>query len=240
MNWRSFFTYSKNEILATTILLIVIILTVSANVYFSKRNNNRIVIKENDSLVITFQKLQDSLEFISNNQKNTIYKYEGRSANQLHKDKQNSNSYSVKFQYVKQEKFSEYKAISLNECDTLEWKKVPGIGSAFASRIVKYQAKLGGYISVSQLREVYGIDNELYEKILPYIYIDSNYQTKKININKLEFKEILAHPYINFEQTQAIFNLRRRKGKVDSIQELSMLDIFTSNDIQKIKPYITF
>jgi hypothetical protein len=35
----------------------------------------------------------------------------------------------------------------------------------FSKRIVNYREKLGGFISKEQIREVYGISNELYQSI---------------------------------------------------------------------------
>ncbi len=44
----------------------------------------------------------------------------------------------------------------------------------------------------------------------------------------------------DFEQTKAIVNLRRRTGDIKSINQLAMLDEFTSEDIERITPYIEF
>jgi hypothetical protein len=101
---------------------------------------------------------------------------------------------------------------------------------------------LGGYISINQLKEVYGFSDELFEAVAPFIreedFVTAN--CVKININQVEFKEILAHPYINFEQTKAIVNLRKRTGNITSTSQLAMLDEFTSEDIERITPYIDF
>jgi DNA uptake protein ComE-like DNA-binding protein len=101
---------------------------------------------------------------------------------------------------------------------------------------------LGGYMSINQLKEVYGVTDELFEDITPFIHEDmiGIEYCVKLNINKLDFKEILAHPYIDFEQTKAIVNLRRRTGNIKSIKELAMLDEFTPKDIERIYPYIDF
>ena len=117
-------------------------------------------------------------------------------------------------------------------------RKLPGIGSSYASRIVKYRELLGGYVSLEQLLEVYGMENELYSRIIPYISTDTNY--RKIKVNELEFRELLRHPYLNYKQVQAIVSLRRRKGDIVSIGELSMLDEFTSADIDRLEPYLEF
>ena len=57
-------------------------------------------------------------------------------------------------------KFPAGTVIELNQADTLTLKKIPGIGSTFARRIVGYRELLGGFYTVHQLAEVYGIDEE--------------------------------------------------------------------------------
>ena len=43
--------------------------------------------------------------------------------------------------------------INLNEADTTELKKIPGIGSAIARMIVNYRTQLGGFYKIEQLQE---------------------------------------------------------------------------------------
>jgi len=74
--------------------------------------------------------------------------------------------------------------------------------------------------------------------MVPYITLDANY--RKIKVNEWEFKELLKHPYLNYKQVQAIVNLRRKKGDIVSINELAMLDEFTSEDIYRLEPYLEF
>lgn len=151
--------------------------------------------------------------------------------------KTNRNTQSIQSQN-KIIKLSPGETISLNSTDTTEWKMIPGIGSAYSLRIVKYRALLGGYVDKEQLLEVYGIDNEMYSRISPYIKADSNY--RKLEINDLEFKELLRHPYLSYEQVQAIFNLKNKKGDISSINELAMLEEFSTEDIKRLESYIEF
>lgn len=95
-----------------------------------------------------------------------------------------------------------------------------------------------GFVRKEQLLEVYGVNNELYVRIAPYIESGGNVQ--QVRVNQLEFKELLRHPYLSYKQVQAIVNLRNRKGRVDSIRELGMLDEFTSDDIYRLEPYLEF
>ena len=54
----------------------------------------------------------------------------------------------------RQEKFPEGIRVELNTADTATLKKIPGIGSYYARRIVDYRNRLGGFVSVAQLKEM--------------------------------------------------------------------------------------
>ncbi len=245
MHWKDFFHYQKSERAAIILLLILIVLALIFNILISRNQSLYMTdTARTDSLNKAFDEFRKNLirkdsasveekrEYAP--KKKSDYRYSHRDS-LYRRDNEPSETYTA---LPKTDKFSESETLSLNETDTAEWKKIPGIGSSYASRIVKYQNLLGGFYDVEQLREVYGIDNALFVKISPYIVPGGN--IRKMNINKTEFKTLLSHPYLNYKQTQAIFNLRKKKGSIDSIDELSMLDEFTSSDLERLKPYLEF
>lgn len=61
--------------------------------------------------------------------------------------------------------------VELNSADTTELKRLRGIGSVLSARIVKYRTKLGGFSSVEELKNVYGLSDETYQSILPHVWI---------------------------------------------------------------------
>lgn len=245
MKWKDFLYFQKGDKIAVILLLILIVLVMILNMLLSHRNSREIVLVQNDSIVKAFQEFQDSLHLkeydvskqsYSSYSSQKTYPERERTYDNSATNEQGNKTPHVPF--VRQEKLTAGETIPLNSTDTAEWKKIPGIGSAFAERIVKYRSGLGGFVSIDQLREVYGVDNDLFSRISPYISVDGNY--RKIALNKLEFKELLSHPYLNYKQVQAISNLRRRKGNIASINELAMLDEFTSDDIERLRPYLEF
>ena len=249
MRWKDYLYFSPAEKIAVLILVVIIVLSFGLNVLLSRRSSQPISIHQNDSLIAAFDRLQESL--VDKEIKSISYDNKPTTINRRNSSREGTSSSNrgnqstvnrEKPQYIKQEKFTTPGSISLNETDTTEWKKVPGIGSSFSRRIVKYRSLLGGYVSINQLKEVYGVTDELFDAIAPFIHEEDVDITDfvKININQLEFKEILAHPYINYEQTKAIVNLRRRTGAITSTNQLAMLDEFTSEDIERITPYLEF
>ena len=158
MNLRSFFEFSNTEAAAVLIVVIIIVITFFLNVSLSKRNND-ISLTKNDSLVLSFEKMQNELKESDN--KSHIALVTSNKAtdivdgnNNRLTDQPQKKGKQRYVEYIKQEKLSASESISLNKSDTADWKKVPGIGSSYAKRIVKYRALLGGYKSVEQLKEV--------------------------------------------------------------------------------------
>ena len=249
MNWKDFLYFSRKESIAILFILVIILLTLNLNILLSKRNSSPFTIAENDSLIASFERLHQTMKDkkVESQQINYNERDNTKNSDNL-SDKSNQTALYQKesnereFKYPRQEKLKDSEYIFLNETDTAQWKKVPGIGSAYASRIVKYNKLLGGFTSIHQLREVYGVDDELFDNISLYVLEEDNIinKCKKLEVNKLEFKEIVAHPYIDYEQTIAIVNLRRRIGNISSIDELAMLDEFTPEDIKRISHYLQF
>ena len=127
--------------------------------------------------------------------------------------------------------------VDINRSDTTDLKKVPGIGSVFARRIVRYREKLGGFVSTAQLKEIEGFP----EETLAYMQAaqDDN-SVKKMNINKLSFSQLYRHPYINYYQAREICDYRRLKGPLKSLHDLALLKDFPPAQIERLTPYVTF
>lgn len=241
MSWKDFIYYQRGQQIAIISLLGLIFLVLISNLLFATRKPSHVIIARNDSLIAAFDAFYNSIEvdttifvsdkaYRSGDYRSGTY-YSGKGS-----DEKEFSNQSNKYKSVNKLQYGE--TIYLNSSDTIDWKKVPGIGSTFASRIVKYRNILGGYVAVEQLLEVYGMDVDRYSNILPFVEVDLG--VSKININKLEFKELLKHPYLNYKQVQAITNLRSKKGDIKSINELSILNEFTESDLLRLEPYIDF
>jgi len=144
-----------------------------------------------------------------------------------------------KNQYPTLEKFAKGTVIEINTSDTVQLMKIQGIGTSFAKRIAGYRNLLGGFYCLEQLQEVYGMYVELYENMVPYLRIDTSKITT-IQVNTASLEKLKSHPYINFYQAKAIVEMRRKKGKLESINELSLLEEFTPEDMERIKHYLAF
>ncbi|MTK52359.1 helix-hairpin-helix domain-containing protein [Paludibacter sp.] len=129
--------------------------------------------------------------------------------------------------------------VELNSADSTILKQVKGIGSGFARRIVGYRKRLGGFVRIDQLREVWGITPEMYAALAPHFSIDKKY-VQTINVNKASIERLKYHPYLNFYTAKAIYELRLTRGSLKSINDLKTIDILDKDLIYKIEPYLSF
>ena len=109
--------------------------------------------------------------------------------------------------------------LDLNVADSVALVELPQIGEVMASRIHRYRSRLGGFVSLGQLYEIKGMDTLRFETIKPYILLETKDITK-INVNRDEFKTLLRHPYLDYEQVKAIVNHRERKGLIKDWTQL--------------------
>lgn len=133
----------------------------------------------------------------------------------------------------------EYVHMELNAADTAELQRMPGIGSGRAKQIVGYRRKLGGFANAKQLLEIKNFPQETFDKIEPYLSVNQSLITK-IQINRASVEKLKSHPYLNFYQAKAIYELRRTKGRLTGIDDLKNLPEMQGYDFEKIEPYLDF
>lgn len=127
--------------------------------------------------------------------------------------------------------------ININTADTSAFIALPGIGNKLAARIVSFRQKLGGFSSVAQLGETYGIPDSTYQKIKKYLQCD-NPALKTININTADVNELRTHPYLRWNIANAIINYRQQHGNYKTVDDLRKIDIITDDLYNKIAPYL--
>jgi DNA uptake protein ComE-like DNA-binding protein len=127
--------------------------------------------------------------------------------------------------------------VSINSCSADSLEMLKGIGPVFAKRIVAFRLKLGGFYSLSQLSEVYGLPIETIELILPKLNLDTT-QIKRIRVNSADVKALSKHPYISYNEAKAIVNYRDQHGEFLQLATLRKLHIFKNKSINRLLPYL--
>ena len=128
----------------------------------------------------------------------------------------------------------------INSADTTELKKIRGIGSYYANRIVKFRDALGGFYTLDQLHEVYGLkDNpETIESIKGKLIIDPAL-CSKIRINEVSADSLALHPYFSRKLANVLTNYRDQHGPFEKKEDVKKCRLVTEDIYPNIAAYIT-
>lgn len=128
--------------------------------------------------------------------------------------------------------------ININTATEEDFQKLKGIGATYSKRIVAYREKLGGFVALEQLREVYGITDDLYSSIVANLEIKDE-PVRTININVADFSTLVSHPYIDKQIAEAILNYRGFAKNIKSTDELVKQKAISRSVYEKISKYIS-
>ena len=123
-------------------------------------------------------------------------------------------------------------SFDLNKVSGSELEALKGIGPVLSERIIAYRSSLGGFVDVDQLFDVYGLPEETIQSIRNQLYVKGN--VLKIYPPAMSFKEVLAHPYIDYELTKLIKNLTLEEfeSKMEAYIESGLIP-------QRLIPYLS-
>jgi DNA uptake protein ComE-like DNA-binding protein len=127
--------------------------------------------------------------------------------------------------------------IDINNATIDDFKRLPAVGNT-AYKIVKFREKLGGFISINQVKETYGLTDSVYQAMLPYLSLTSII-IQKININTASDFDLGKHPYISSDIAKAIAIYRKQHGNYSKIEDVRKIVFINQAMYQKIAPYIT-
>lgn len=135
-------------------------------------------------------------------------------------------------------KKSRLTSIFINKATAYEFSKIPGIGTVLSERITKFRDKLGGFHSVDQLKEVYGIEAALIDKYENLFLMEK--AVTKININIITEEKLGAHSYCSYRVAKAIINYRMQHGNFTKAEDLLKIRIINKEWLDKISPYLEY
>ncbi len=131
-----------------------------------------------------------------------------------------------------------YLIVDLNIADTSVLIALPGIGSKLAARIINFRDKLGGFYSINQVGETFGLPDSTFQKIKQYLKLE-NGSLKKININTAKIDELKTHPYIKYSLANPIVAYRNQHGLFTKVEDIKKVMAVTDEVYNKISPYLS-
>lgn len=128
--------------------------------------------------------------------------------------------------------------IDINEADSAAWVSLPGIGPGFAKRIIRFRNKLGGFYSVNQVSETFGLPDSVFQKVKQYLQISKEH-IQTINLNTVTAEILKEHPYVRYALANAIVNYRLQHGNYQTVNEIQKIELVTPELFEKLAPYLS-
>lgn len=130
--------------------------------------------------------------------------------------------------------------LDINLATAEDLKKVYGIGDGLSARILKEKEKFGGFVSMDQLEDVWGLSPEVIEKINQSFAVKVIPDLEKVNINKANMKELMQFPYFRYPLAKAIITFRSMNGEIKNAEDLAKISGFPVDKIKIIALYLEF
>jgi DNA uptake protein ComE-like DNA-binding protein len=131
--------------------------------------------------------------------------------------------------------------VDLNSADSVLLCRIPGIGEKTAAAILRYRNRLGGYTRIEQVAEAARwVEAEQIAKWQGTWLTANADRVQRLPVNSADFKTLLRHPYLDYPQVKAIFQVRQRLGRINSWSEIAETGVFSDEEVERLKPYIWF
>lgn len=131
----------------------------------------------------------------------------------------------------------DFVSIEINLSDSIELMTLPGIGDKLSKRIVKYRDLLGGFYSIAQLKEVYGLSEKVISQCQGRIKVDPT-KIRKVDLNFADWYELARHPYIQKKIAQQIIKFRTRYGSINEPSILRDSMVLSQEEFARLQPYL--
>jgi DNA uptake protein ComE-like DNA-binding protein len=124
---------------------------------------------------------------------------------------------------------------SVNESDLI---KVSGIGETLAGRIIRYRDKLGGFVDIIQLKDVYGLKVDVINTLEETIALKTPVKVDKQDINSISVLELSELPYFDYEMARAVVNFIKLRQGISNFEELTKIEGFPNYKLDRIQLYL--
>ena len=173
------------------------------NKYVNSAKDFQIVTKVSDSLLNAISPYFKFPDWVNNKKEFAAYKKQDNTA------------------FAKKEKIA---IIDINQATQEDLIKIYGIGEAISIRILKFKESLGGFVSMEQMNDIWGLSPEVIENLNTHFKVSVLPKLKKIDINNASIKELSEFPYFKYPISKNIVTFRSMNG-----------DFKNSDDLTKIK-----
>lgn len=189
------------------------------NKYVNSAKEFQAVTKVSDSLLNAIAPFFKFPDWVNQKKGNTQYK-----------------SFSDKT-FAKKEKIV---VIDINQATQEDLIKISGIGEAISLRILTQKEKLGAFVSMEQMKEVWGLSPEVILNLNKYFAVTKLPNLNKIDINNASLKELSTFFYFKKDLARQIVKYRSMNGDFKNIEDLIKINEFPVDKAKYITLYLSF
>lgn len=219
--WGQYFTFTAGErraIIAIVLSTTIIVAGINAYRYFTVKQNKPAAYRQNvDAFIAAYNAEAAAVQTTSKQQYTNVYTDSTKPTKTLP---------AILFKF------------DPNTIGIAEWMKL-GFSEKQAASIEKYKAKGGKFYKVEDLKKLYVVSDDDYNRIAPYADIKSaSAISKQLNINTADSASIEALPGIGALLTHRILQYRAKQGKFKSVEELRSIKGMSEENYNKAAPNI--
>ena len=130
--------------------------------------------------------------------------------------------------------------IDINQASQEDLIKIYGIGEAISLRILKFKESLGGFVSMEQMKDVWGLSPEVIDNLNSHFKVSVLPNFKKIDINNASIKDLSEFPYFKYPISKNIVTYRSMNGDIKNIEDLTKIKGMSIDKANIIALYLDF
>jgi competence protein ComEA len=129
--------------------------------------------------------------------------------------------------------------VEVNTADSATLVALRGIGPTFARGIIKYRDRLGGFVSLDQLTEVYVLRDkpDAIARLKELLTVDPAH-VRRIAINSCTVDELAHHPYMSWKLARPLIAYRGQHGPFTELEGIKECAVITDSLYQRLAPYL--
>ena len=128
--------------------------------------------------------------------------------------------------------------VNINQADSTEWMSLKGVGPFYAKRILKFRQSLGGFQSIDQVKETYGLPDSVFQLIRPLLNLTK--APSRIDIHNASIEDLSKHPYLSYTEAKKIKKYLETNGLAANMQDLTRIYGIDRDKLRKMEPYLDF
>ena len=131
------------------------------------------------------------------------------------------------------------KVLDINQATKEDLMKIYGIGDGLSERILNQKEKFGGFVSMEQMEDIWGLSPEVIENLNNHFKVSVLPNVKKININNASAKELTQFHNFGYALAKEVVTYRTMNGDI-KIEDLPKIKGFPVEKIKIIALYLEF